>query len=106
MNKRMFGLISILLLLVFAGALLAACASSSPAPTKSTSTLSSGGGTADGQTLMNTRCTVCHSTARILSAHQTAAQWKATVDKMISNGAKLNPQEEQTLVTYLSQNYK
>jgi len=36
----------------------------------------------------------------------TADQWKTTVDQMINRGAQLNPQEEQTLITYLAQNYK
>jgi cytochrome c5 len=103
MNKRMISLVSILFVIVLAGVLLASCgSSSSPTPTTS----SSGGSTSDGQTLMQTRCTVCHTLDRITSAHKTADQWKATVDHMISNGAQLSAQEEQTLINYLAQNYK
>jgi cytochrome c5 len=103
MNKRMISFVSILLLIVLAGALLASCGSSSkpasaPAP-------SGGGSTADGQTLMQTRCSVCHSLDRVTSAHKTAAQWKTTVDRMINNGAQLSPSEEQVLVNYLAQTY-
>jgi mono/diheme cytochrome c family protein len=100
MNKRMISLISILLLIVLAGTLLASCgSSSSPATTSS-------GGSSDGQTLMQTRCSVCHSVDRVTSAHKTADQWKTTADRMISHGAQLTPQEEQTLIDYLTQNYK
>ena len=55
---------------------------------------------------METRCSVCHSTSRITSAHKTADQWKTTTDRMINNGAKLSAQEQQTVVEYLAQNYK
>ncbi len=60
----------------------------------------------DGQTLMQQRCSVCHSLDRITSAHKTADQWKTTVERMISHGAQLSPQEEQILIDYLAQNYK
>jgi hypothetical protein len=101
MNKRMISFVSILLLIVLAGALLASCGSSNkPAPAPS-----GGGSAADGQTLMQTRCSVCHSLDRVTSAHKTAAQWKNTVDRMINNGAQLSSAEEQVLVNYLVQTY-
>ena len=99
MNKRIIPLISIMILIILAGILLASCGSSSPAA-------SSSGGSSGGQALMQTRCSVCHSVSRITSTHKTADQWKTTVDRMINNGARLSAQEEQTLVTYLAQNYK
>ena len=111
MNKPLITLISILVVVMLAGTLLAACGSSSSAiPTSGGSTGSptsgsTGSSTADGQTLMQQRCSVCHSLSRITSAQKTAAQWKATVDKMINNGAQLSPAEEQTLVNYLAQTY-
>ena len=103
MNKRTISLISLLLLIVLAGTLLASCGSGSSPTTAATS---SGGSTSAGQTLMQTRCSVCHSTSRITSAHKTADQWKTTVDRMIGKGAQLTSQEEQTLIDYLAQNYK
>jgi hypothetical protein len=106
MNRRMILLISILLTIVLAGTLLASCnSSSSPTPTPS-SAPTSGSSASEGQTLMQTRCSVCHSTTRITSSHKTADQWKTTVDHMINNGAQLTAQEEQTLIDYLAQNYK
>ena len=99
MNKRTISFIGIMLLVFLAGILLAACGSSTPAPASSISS------TADGQALMQQRCTVCHSADRITSAQKTAAQWKTTVDKMINNGAQISPAEEQILVNYLAQTY-
>ena len=103
MNKRTFSLINILVLIVFAGAFLAACGSSS-----STASSSSGSSSSDsaGQTLMQARCSVCHSVNRVESAHHTAAEWKVTVERMIYKGAQLTPQEQQTLINYLARNYK
>ena len=62
--------------------------------------------TLDGRALMQERCTKCHTTDRIESAHKTAEQWKTTVNRMISKGAELNPQEAQVLVDFLAQNFK
>jgi hypothetical protein len=55
---------------------------------------------------MQNRCSVCHSTDRITSAHKTADEWKSTVTRMISHGAQLNATEEQTLLDYLAATYK
>jgi cytochrome c5 len=104
MRKRSIAFISSVLLIVLAGILLAACGSSSTATASSGGT--TGGSATDGQALLQQRCTVCHSTNRITSAHHTAAEWKTTVDLMITKGAQLSPTEEQTLVNYLAQNYK
>jgi cytochrome c5 len=83
--------------------LLSACGQASS--TGSTSSSSTPGGTLDGQTLMQERCSVCHSLARVESAQKTANQWKTTVDQMIARGAQLTPDEETTLVNYLAQTY-
>jgi Quinohemoprotein amine dehydrogenase A, alpha subunit, haem binding len=99
----MIPFISILLVIVLVGILMAACGSSSASPTTSSST--AGGSSADGLTLLQQRCSHCHSVSRVTSAQKTAAQWKSTVDKMVNNGAQLTPAEEQTLVNYLAQNY-
>ena len=96
MQKRRIPIFYAMLLIGLAGILLAGCGSPASSPSSPASA---------GETLMQQRCTVCHSTARIISAHMTADQWKATVDKMINNGAQLSPTEEQTLVTYLAQTY-
>ncbi len=59
---------------------------------------------ATGATLVEQRCTVCHNTDRICKhiGHFSAAQWHATVDKMVKNGARLDPAEQRSVVDYLS----
>ncbi len=94
MKKHVGLIVSLLMIIILTGTLLAACGSgSTPAPL-------------DGQTLMNERCSVCHDLSRVTSAHHTAAEWKVTVDRMIARGAQLTPAEEQVLLDYLSANYK
>jgi hypothetical protein len=60
----------------------------------------------DGKTLLETRCTACHSLDRIKSKSATAEQWQSTVDRMIQGGAKLSKEEAVVLVKYLAENYK
>lgn len=56
----------------------------------------------DGAQLVETRCTVCHTRDRIDAANKTPAEWEATVQRMIGNGAQLTPEEQQAVVEYLS----
>jgi len=98
-NKHTISLISIILLVLFLGTLLVSCGTSN-------STGSSSGGSPDGQTLMQERCSLCHSLDRVTSAHKTVDQWTVTVERMVSRGAPLNAQEQQTLIAYLAANYK
>jgi hypothetical protein len=103
-SKRITSFISLLLLLIVSTILLASCKSSAGTPAASAT--SSGSSVSAGEALMQSRCSVCHSVSRIKSAHHTADEWKTTVERMISKGARLTSQEEQTLVDYLAQNYK
>jgi hypothetical protein len=58
-----------------------------------------------GEVLVNDRCTVCHSTTRITTARKSPDEWRATVEKMISNGAVLDDQEKEAVIAYLSATY-
>ncbi|WP_020677900.1 hypothetical protein [Geopsychrobacter electrodiphilus] len=60
----------------------------------------------DGASLLDSRCSVCHSADRAKEAKKTEAEWDATVSRMMSNGAQLTPAEKKTLVDYLSKTYK
>jgi cytochrome c2 len=99
MKRKYISLISVWILILFVGTFLVSCGSNA-APTTSP------GGASDGKALMQERCTVCHSTDRITTTHKTADQWTSTVTRMISHGAQLNTQEQQTLITYLAATYK
>jgi hypothetical protein len=100
MHKHTISMVSILLLILLVGTLLVSCGGAA------TSTPGSSSSGADGKSLMQERCSVCHSTSRITSAHMTAADWTTTVQTMVSRGAQLNATEEQTLIDYLAANYK
>jgi cytochrome c5 len=60
---------------------------------------------ADGASLVESRCTACHTLDRVKAAKKTKDQWAATVAKMISNGAKLTPAEQTIVIDYLSKTY-
>jgi cytochrome c5 len=106
MNKRILSLISLLVVVILAGAILAACGYGSTAIPVPTSTSVGNNAAVDGQAIMQQSCSVCHSITRVTSAHHTAAQWQNTVNRMINHGAKLTSKEEQVLLDYLAQNYK
>jgi len=64
---------------------------------------SSGGGSlADGQTLMETKCTMCHSLDRINGAIYDAKEWEATISRMQVNGLVVTVEEKQAIVAYLA----
>jgi hypothetical protein len=82
-------------------AVLVACNSGSSPPTQalpSTPTL-------EGVTLLEARCSVCHSADRVKQAKETREQWGQTVSRMIGKGAKLTEAEKAVLVDYLAKTY-
>lgn len=88
--------------------LLVACGSSSSEPTQvpSSETVSPTAAPGlDGATLLETRCSVCHSADRATQVSKTAGEWEQTVNRMIGNGAQLNDAEKTVLVQYLAENY-
>ena len=60
---------------------------------------------ADGQVLLEERCTSCHGLDRTTSATKTREEWEKTVTRMVQKGAELNEQEMSILVDYLAQTY-
>ena len=56
----------------------------------------------EGATLVQERCTTCHTAERIDNASKTAEGWAATVDRMISYGAQLSDSERQAVIDYLA----
>jgi hypothetical protein len=77
---------------------------SSPTTAVSTAT-SAGAAVLDGATLVDERCSKCHTTDRVKSAHKTRDQWDQTVTRMIGHGAQLTDQEKAVLVDYLAKTY-
>jgi cytochrome c-type biogenesis protein CcmH/NrfF len=99
MKKRALAVIPLLFVLLV---LASACASTETiAATLSPITLKG----LDAVTLVEERCTVCHSLNRIQTARYSAADWKTVVDTMITRGAQLSPEEESVVVDWLVANY-
>ncbi len=57
--------------------------------------------TLDGETLINERCTSCHTRERIDQADKDEAGWTETVDRMIAYGTVLSAEERDALIQYL-----
>lgn len=60
---------------------------------------------ADGQALVQERCTVCHSLDRVRQSRKTEAEWKATVERMRGKGARLSADELEVVIRYLASTY-
>lgn len=59
----------------------------------------------DGQKLLQERCTRCHSLDRVRQARKSEADWKATVERMVSKGAVLSAEELEAVVRHLAAAY-
>ena len=99
----------IVVLVVILGVLLTACGSKTestatqpPAPAKDTVAPVAG---EDGEALLNTRCTKCHTTEKVTSTKKSADDWEETVTRMVGKGASLSTEEQQVLVNYLAKTY-
>ncbi len=61
--------------------------------------------TADGEALLQERCTECHDLGRVESAEKTREEWEDNVARMVSKGAQLDADEQSVLVDYLADTY-
>ena len=59
----------------------------------------------NGSTLLDTRCSICHSTDKPKQAKKTREKWEQTVNRMIDKGAKLTDEEKEVLLDYLAKIY-
>jgi cytochrome c5 len=58
-----------------------------------------------GLSVINERCSTCHSTATVFNQRRTTEDWAATVQVMVDRGADLTPDDINTVVGYLSANF-
>lgn len=91
------GCIAVVVLLALAAGV-AACGTAPDSPPNGTG---NGAPVLDGATLLQQRCTVCHSLGRVLGATKDREAWLATIDAMIAKGARLTDEERSTLADYL-----
>jgi mono/diheme cytochrome c family protein len=60
----------------------------------------------DGASLLEARCTDCHSIDRVKKAKKTHDQWAQNVARMVGKGAQLNATEQSVAIDYLSKTYR
>lgn len=102
-RTRLFAVLAVALL---AAAILSSCGSGSSEPTKAPPTQPAAGDQSiDGATLLDARCSSCHSADVVKSQKQTREQWAQTVGGMVRRGAKLSEAEQATLVEFLAKTY-
>lgn len=53
--------------------------------------------------LIETKCSMCHTTERVWSASYTQEEWTTTIDRMKANGLVLTDEEYNQIVSYLAQ---
>jgi hypothetical protein len=59
-------------------------------------------GSPDGQALVESRCIACHSLTPVETAVKSEAEWRATVERMVSLGARLSASEQAAVVEHLA----
>jgi mono/diheme cytochrome c family protein len=60
-------------------------------------------GAADGEALVEQKCTLCHTLDRVDQASKSADEWSATVDRMVGHGLVVTDDEKTVIVDYLAQ---
>ncbi|MCX7682564.1 MAG: hypothetical protein N2508_11495 [Anaerolineae bacterium] len=59
----------------------------------------------DGEALVAERCSTCHSLSPIRQTSRTGEEWREIVTRMVRKGAKLNAEEQEAVVKYLTETY-
>lgn len=58
-----------------------------------------------GLTLINERCSTCHTADQVFGARKTTEDWVSTVQSMVDRGADLNADEQKAVNAYLGANF-
>lgn len=59
----------------------------------------------DAKALIETACTTCHALSLITGAGHTSEDWKLLVERMVSAGAEVKPNQEAMVSAYLAKNF-
>lgn len=102
MRKTTF---TIVILALFVSVFISACGGSTGEISPTTEVNADSEITLDGKTLLEERCTVCHTLDRVERASMDPAGWGMNVRRMVGKGAKLNASEQEVLIEYLSITY-
>lgn len=55
-----------------------------------------------GKAIVDNACSKCHGIKKVESAKKNASEWETTLDRMIKKGAKVKPEERETVLQYLN----
>jgi hypothetical protein len=58
-----------------------------------------------GKDTVESKCKRCHDLKKIVKQRQEPKWWAATLEKMVSKGLEIEPEEEAEVVKYLSKNF-
>jgi hypothetical protein len=93
--------IRLLILTVLLMVIAVACTTAAPAQ----SNPPAAAGSSDVKTMVEQKCTACHTFDRVKSAKKSADEWKTNVERMVSKGAKLSASEQADAIKYLAAAY-
>jgi cytochrome c5 len=106
MSRRILVILTVMLLGLLLGSLLAACGGAKDeTATPTTEQKEAAPAALEGKTLLQERCTKCHDLGRVEQAKKTEEEWKATVERMVGKGAQLNQAEQEQVIQYLAETY-
>lgn len=102
--SRTYRTVATLTVLLLLGAILPGCSSQGTSGTPGgTGAVPGSGGVLDGASLVDTKCTTCHTRERIDSASKDLAGWQTTINRMItSHGAQITTEEQSAIAIYLA----
>ena len=106
MSRRILSVLTMMLLVLLLGSLLAACGEAeeqtvAPATEQEKATPV----TIEVKTLLQERCTRCHDLGPVERARKTEQEWKATVERMVEKGTQLSQAEQELVIQYLTETY-
>lgn len=61
------------------------------------------GASGDGQALLETKCTMCHTLDRVDNAKKSRADWESTIARMEKNGLVISADEKSAIIDFLAQ---
>jgi cytochrome c5 len=106
MNRRtLISLITLLVILLLGSLVTASCGSGQEETAPPTEQEQVAPPSLDGQSLVQERCTECHSLGRVTGAQKTEEEWRTTVQRMVGKGANLNSDEQEAVIQYLTETY-
>jgi cytochrome c5 len=106
MSRSIPVILTVMLLGLLLGSLLAACGGAKDETAVPTTEQEEAAPAAlEGKSLLEERCTRCHDLGRVERAKKTEEEWKATVERMVGKGAQFNEAEQEVVIQYLAETY-